>query len=310
MNVLSLIIPVFNEEKNVDNFYNVVLPVLKNLQDLHSYEVIFVNDGSQDNTLNIIKSLINKDENVKYISFSRNFGKESAIYAGLKKSTGNYVVIMDVDLQDPIEILPEMYDLILTKQYDIIGTKRKNRTGENFIRSFLSQKFYSVFNKLSKIKLQDGVRDYRIMTRKVVDSILSLKEYNRFSKGICEWIGFKTKYLEFENRQRVLGQTKWSLYSLFVYAFEGIVSFSTIPLLISSFLGILLLFVSLIIAAIYFFKTIFLGDPVKGFPTLICSIYLIGGIHLFCIGVLGQYIAKIYTETKERPLYIIEEESL
>lgn len=307
MNILSLVIPVFNEEKNIEVFYKAFLAVIKNL---NKYEIIFVDDGSKDNTLNIIKSLIVKDNNIKYISFSRNFGKESAIYAGLKKSIGDYVVVMDVDLQDPMELLPEMYNLILTKQYDIIATKRINRKGENAIRSFLSQKFYVLFNKLSKIKLQEGLRDYRMMTRKVVDSILSLKEYNRFSKGICEWVGFKTKYLEFENKQRSFGQTKWSLSSLFVYAFEGIVSFSTIPLIISSFLGILLLFVSIIIAAIYFFKTIFLGDPVKGFPTLICSIYLIGGIQLFCIGVLGQYIAKIYTETKERPLYIIEEESL
>lgn len=307
MNILSLIIPVFNEEKNIEIFYKAFLSVIKNL---NKYEIIFVDDGSKDNTLNIIKSLIVKDNNIKYISFSRNFGKESAIYAGLKKSIGDYVVVMDVDLQDPMELLPEMYSLILTKQYDVIATKRINRKGENVIRSFLSQNFYVLFNKLSKIKLQEGLRDYRMMTRKVVDSILSLKEYNRFSKGICEWVGFKTKYLEFENKQRTFGQTKWSLFSLFSYAFEGIVSFSTIPLIISSFFGILLLFVSMIIAAIYFFKTIFLGDPVKGFPTLICSIYLIGGIQLFSIGVLGQYIAKMYTETKQRPLYIIKEESL
>ena len=310
MNILSIIIPVFNEEKNIKIFYQTFLSVIKNLQNLHSYEIIFINDGSKDNTLNIIKSLIIKDNNIKYISFSRKFGKESAIYAGLQKSTGNYIVVMDVDLQDPIDLLPEMYNLILTKQYDVIATKRNNRTGENKVRSFLSQKFYILFNKFSNIKLQEGLRDYRLMTRKVVDSILSLKEYNRFSKGIFEWVGFKTKYLEFENKQRYFGQTKWSLYSLFVYAFEGIISFSTIPLVISSFLGILLLFVSLIITAIYFFKAIFLGDPIKGFPTIICSIYLIGGIQLFCIGVLGQYIAKIYTETKKRPIYIIEEESL
>ena len=301
MDKLSIIIPVFNEEKNVEVFYQTFLSVIQNLQNLQNYEIIFINDGSQDSTLNIIKSLIIKNSNIKYISFSRKFGKEAAIYAGLKKSTGNYVVVMDVDLQDPIELLPEMYNIILTKQYDIVATKRKNRIGENKVRSVLSQIFYVLFNKFSKIKLQEGLRDYRLMTRKVADAILSLKEYNRFSKGICEWVGFKTKYLEFENKQRTFGQTKWSIYSLFIYAFEGI---------ISSVLGIFLLFVSLLMAFIYFFKTIFLGDPVKGFPTLICSIYLIGGIQLFCIGVLGQYIAKIYTETKERPLYIIEEESL
>lgn len=307
MNMLSIIVPVFNEEKNIEIFYQAFLAIVKNL---HNYEIIFINDGSQDNTLNIIKSLITKDNNIKYISFSRKFGKEAAIYAGLQKSIGSYVVVMDVDLQDPIDLLPKMYNLILTKQYDIIATKRKNRTGENKIRSFLSHTFYMLFNKFSNIKLQEGLRDYRLMTRQVVDSIVSLQEYNRFSKGIFEWVGFRTKYLEFDNKQRACGRTKWSIYSLFVYAIEGIMSFSTIPLILSSLLGFLLLIVSLIIAAVYFFKTIFFGESVKGFPTLICSIYLISGIQLFCIGILGQYIAKIYTETKKRPIYIIEEESL
>jgi len=308
MSLISVVVPLFNEEDNINKFYDSFVNVAKQIQ--NDYEVVFVDDGSTDTSLKIIKELAIKDNKVKYISFSRNFGKEAAIFAGLEQAKGDYVVIADSDGQDPIELLPEMEKLIITGSYDCIATKRKNRKGEQKIRSFFSNMFYRVFNKISKVKLENGVRDYRIMTKQMVKAITELKEFNRFSKGLFCWVGFKTKYLEFDNIKREKGTTKWSIYKLFLYSFEAITSFSTVPLFISSLFGILFLFVSLLIAGIYVFKTLFFGEIVKGFPTLICSIFLIGGIQLFCIGILGQYLAKLYTETKKRPVYIVKEKKL
>lgn len=308
MSLNSIIVPVFNEEKNIIKFYNSFLSVAKQMK--NEYELIFVDDGSIDSSLQIIKNIVKTDDKVKFLSFSRNFGKEAAMFAGLEKASGDYVAIVDCDGQDPIELLPKMEELILTGNYGCIATRRKDRKGEQKIRSFFSSTFYKVFNKISKIKLETGVRDYRIMTKQMVNAIIELKEFNRFSKGLFCWVGFKTKYLEFDNVKRIEGTSKWSLYKLFLYSFEAITSFSDIPLFISSLFGILFLFISLLIAGIYIFKTLFFGEIVKGFPTLICSIFLIGGIQLFCIGILGQYLAKLYTETKKRPIYIVKEMNL
>ena len=308
MSLTSVIVPIFNEEKNIKNFHNSIISVVKQMK--NEYEIVFVDDGSTDCSLKIIKELISVDEKIKYISFSRNFGKEAAIFAGLEKAYGDYIVIIDCDGQDPIELLPKMEELILTGNYDCIATRRKDRKGEHKIRSFLSNTFYKIFNKISKIQLEPGVRDYRIMTKQMVQAITELKEFNRFSKGLFCWVGFKTKYLEFDNLIRIEGTSKWSIYKLFLYSFEAITSFSDVPLFISSLFGILFLFISLLIAGIYIFKTLFFGEIVKGFPTLICSIFLISGIQLFCIGILGQYLAKLYTETKKRPIYIVKEMNL
>ena len=274
------------------------------------YELIFVDDGSRDNTLNILKDLSGDDENVKYISFSRNFGKEAALFAGLRKSKGDYVVTMDVDLQDPPSLLPLMFDSLLNEDYDSIATRRVSRKGEPMIRSFFARGFYRFFNFISRIDLVDGARDYRLMTRQVVDSILELNEYNRFSKGIFNWVGYKTKWLEYENIERVEGESHWSLWSLFKYSIEGIVAFSTVPLSISTLLGIIFSIVSFIFIILIILKRLFFGDAVQGWTSTICIILLLGGIQLFSIGILGKYLEKVYAESKNRPIYIIKEDNL
>ena len=310
---MSVVIPCYNEEKSIVNFYRKFIEVYENnLKKEHDlfYELIFVDDGSRDNTLNILKDLAGDDENVKYISFSRNFGKEAALFAGLRKSKGDYVVTMDVDLQDPPSLLPLMFDSLLNEDYDSIATRRVSRKGEPIIRSFFARGFYRFFNFISRIDLVDGARDYRLMTRQVVDSILELNEYNRFSKGIFNWVGYKTKWMEYENIERVEGESHWSLWSLFKYSIEGIVAFSTVPLSISTLLGIIFSIVSFIFIILIILKRLFFGDAVQGWTSTICIILLLGGIQLFSIGILGKYLEKVYAESKNRPIYIIKEDNL
>lgn len=271
------------------------------------YEFVFVDDGSRDRTLEILRDFAKKDERVKYISFSRNFGKESAIYAGLEHVTGDYISMMDADLQDPPELLMEMYQEIKKGEYDCIGTRRVTRKGEPPIRSFFAHCFYKLMNKISKAEIVDGARDFRLMTRQMVNAILDVKEYNRFSKGIFGWVGFKTKWLEYENIERVAGNTKWSFWKLFLYSLDGIVAFSTVPLSVASAFGMLFLFIAFIMIVFIIAKTLIFGDPVAGYPSMMCVMFFIGGIQLFSIGVLGQYLSKTYLETKNRPIYIIKE---
>lgn len=305
---LSIIVPCYNEEESIPYFYKEINKISKKM-DYLNFEVIFIDDGSNDKTINIIKKLNKKDKSVHYISFSRNFGKESAMYAGLIKSTGDYVTIMDADLQDPPYLLEEMYKIITEENYDCVGTRRVNRVGEPVIRSFFARMFYKIINKLSKIEMVDGARDYRMLTRKMVNAIINMKEYNRYSKGLFSFVGFKTKWLEYENVNRVAGETKWSFWKLFIYAIEGITAFSTVPLVISAIVGITFCLISFVMIIIIIIKTLIYGDPVNGWPSLVCIIFMISGIQLFCMGIIGEYLAKTYLETKNRPIYIVREDS-
>ena len=271
------------------------------------FEFIFVNDGSSDKTIDIIKKHNKKDKRVKYISFSRNFGKEAAIYAGLNLSSGDYVAIMDADLQDPPKMLIEMYKAIKEEGYDCAATRRVNRKGEPPIRSFFARMFYRIMNRIAKLNMMDGARDYRFMKRVMVDAILSMKEYHRFSKGIFGWVGFETKWINFENRERVAGKTKWSFFSLFKYSIEGIVAFSTAPLEWASFVGLLFCILALIAVVFLFIRALIFGDPVMGWPSLACMITFFAGLQLFVSGIIGMYLAKAYNEIKNRPVYIIRE---
>jgi len=303
MSKLSIVCPCFNEEDSIDYFYTELIGNINSID----YEIIFVDDGSSDDTLVNIKNLSQTDENIKFISFSRNFGKESAIYAGLELSSGDYVVLIDADLQDPPSFIPKMIDLVETTDYDIIATRRVSRKGEPIVRSFFARMFYRIINKISNLDLVDGARDYRLMTRQVVDAILELKEYNRFSKGLFNWIGFKTKWLEYENVERITGETSWSFWSLFKYSIEGIVGFTTAPLQISTFFGIIISFIAFIMIIFIVIRNLLYSDPVAGWTSTICVILLLGGIQLFSIGILGKYLEKTYIETKNRPIYIIKE---
>ncbi len=296
---LEIVVPCYNEEKNIKKFFNEISYVLKDID----FNIIFVNDGSSDNTLDEIKKL----DNVNYISFSRNFGKEAAIYAGLKHTKADYVILMDVDLQDPPSLIPEMIEYI--DDYDIVATRRVSRIGEPKIRSFFARNFYRLMNRLTNIELVDGARDFRLMKRIVVDAVLDLNENNRFSKGIFQWIGFNTKWIEYENILRSEGETSWSFWELFAYSIEGIVSFTVAPLYISTVTGIIFSIISFIFILFIVLKTLLFGDPVSGWPSTISIILFIGGIQLFTIGILGQYLAKTYIETKNRPKYIIKEEN-
>ena len=308
MEVISIIIPCYNEEDSIPLIYNELKKVSNNMK--YDFEFIFVNDGSIDNSLSVLKKLSAKDKQVKYIHFSRNFGKEAAMYAGLSKSKGDYVTIMDADLQDPPSLLPEMLRLIKEEGYDSVGTRRVSRKGEPKIRSFFARKFYKIINKLSKIEMVDGARDYRLMTRQMVNSILELKEYNRYSKGLFSFVGFNTYWLEYENVERVAGETKWSFWGLVKYAIEGIVAFSTLPLSIASLMGFIFCFVSFILIIIIIIKTLIFGDPTSGWPSLVCIIFFVSGIQLFCLGIIGKYLSKTYLETKNRPIYIIKERNI
>ncbi len=303
---ISVIVSCYNEEESLPLFYEEMSKVMAEMSQ-NDFELIFVNDGSRDNTLKEIKELRAKDKRVRYISFSCNFGKEAAMKAGLDYSTGDYVTLMDADLQDPPKMLLEMLNILEKEHYDCVGTRRVTRKGEPVIRSFFARKFYKIINKMSKVEMVDGARDYRLMTRQMVEAIKSCEEYNRYSKGLWSFVGFKTKWLEFENVQRVAGETKWSFWKLFKYAIEGIVAFTTAPLTMAAFLGILFCFIAFIMIIVIIFKTLVFGDPVSGWPSLACIIIFVSGIQLFFMGIFGEYLAKTYLETKKRPVYIVKE---
>lgn len=305
---ISVVVPCFNEQESIGLFYEEMTRVAKTMD--NDFEYIFVDDGSKDRTAEILVELSKKDECVKYISFSRNFGKEAAIYAGFENSTGDYVVMMDADLQDPPSLLPQMLEHITKGGYDSVATRRVTRKGEPPIRSFFARMFYKIINKISDVDIVDGARDYRLMTAQMKDAILSMKEYNRFSKGIFGWIGFKTKWLEYENVERVAGETKWNFWKLFKYSLEGIVAFSTAPLALASLFGIFFCFLSFVMIAFIIVKTLVFGDPVSGWPSLVCVMFFLGGIQLFCLGVIGQYLSKTYLETKKRPIYIAKDTNI
>lgn len=309
MSTITCVVPCYNEEQVIPLFYNEIKKVADNMNYI-DFEFLFIDDGSTDNTLEIIKDLSTDDKRVKYISFSRNFGKEAAIYAGLKNSKGDYIALIDADLQDPPHLLVDMYNVILKKKVDCVGTRRVSRKGEPPIRSFFSSIFYKLFNKISKIKIEENARDYRLMTRQMVNSILNISEYNRFSKGIFSWVGYKTYWLEYDNIERAKGTTKWPFWKLMLYSIEGIIAFSTVPLAISSILGLLFCLVSFIMIIFFIVKTLVFSDPVAGYPSLICIIFFLSGIQLFCVGISGQYLSKTYLETKKRPIYISKEDNL
>lgn len=307
MKKISLIVPCYNEQEVIKIFYEEVKKVEKEFNKEANFEIIFVNDGSKDKTLELMRELAKKDKQVRYVSFSRNFGKEAAMYAGLEASTGDYAAIMDADLQDPPALLKEMYDILETKEYDSVATRRVTRKGEPPIRSFFARMYYKLINKISKTEIVDGARDFRLMTRQMVDSVLSLKEYNRFSKGIFSWVGYKTKWLEYENVERAAGTTKWSFFKLFLYSLESIVAFSTVPLSIASVMGILFCFIAFVLIILIIVRTLIYGDPTSGWPSMACIMFFIGGVQLLCTGIIGQYLSKAYLEVKARPIYITAE---
>ena len=307
MDKISVIVSCYNEEKALPLFYKEIEKIREKEFKEVEFEYIFVDDGSKDNTLKIIKELRNKDKKVRYISFSRNFGKESAMYAGLSEATGNLITLMDADLQDPPSLLRKMYDCIKNEDYDCIATRRVSRKGEPVIRSFFARMFYKIINKMSDVEMVDGARDYRLMTRKMVNAMLSLKEYNRYSKGLWSFVGFKTKWIEYENIERVAGETKWSFWKLFKYAIEGITAFTTTPLIISSVIGLLFCILAFLMIIIIIIKTFVYGDPTSGWPSLACIIFFVSGVQLFSLGIIGQYMAKAYLEVKNRPIYIVRE---
>jgi len=308
MQKLSVVVPCYNEEENIRFFYDELMKTQSFFdgKDIE-FEIIYVDDGSKDKTVQEVKKLAQEDEKVHLLSFSRNFGKESGIYAGLSKATGDYVVIMDADLQDPPSLLPQMFSYI-ENGYDSVATRRVSRKGEPPIRSFFARCFYRMINKMSNTEIVDGARDYRLMTRQFVNAVLQMKEYNRFTKGIFGWVGFNTKWVEFENIERVKGETKWSFWKLFLYALEGIVGFSTAPLAIASFMGVLFCVLAFVLIIFTIIRKAVYGDPTSGWPSLVCIISLISGVQLFCLGIIGQYISKTYMEVKDRPKYIIKEE--
>ena len=305
MKKISLVVPCYNEEEVIKIFYAEIQKIKKDFKNV-TFEIIFVNDGSKDKTLELMREL-SKNDDVRYVSFSRNFGKEAAMYAGLEASTGDYVAIMDADLQDPPALLKEMYEILESKEYDSVATRRVTRKGEPVIRSFFARLYYKIINKISKTEIVDGARDFRLMTKQMVNSVLSLKEYNRFSKGIFSWVGYRTKWLEYENVERAAGETKWSFWKLFLYSLESIVAFSTVPLSIASVMGILFCFVAFIIIIFIIVRTLMFGDPTSGWPSMVCIMFFIGGVQLLCLGIMGQYLSKTYLEVKKRPIYIVAE---
>ena len=304
--IISIVVPCHNEEEMVPIFHKEITAVSEQLPDA-VFEMIFVNDGSKDATLAELKRLASLDERVHYLSFSRNFGKEAAMVAGLRHATGNYVAVMDADLQDPPALLVEMVALIRTGEYDCIGTKRVDRKGEPPIRSFFARQFYHLINRISDTEIVDGARDFRLMTRQMVDAVLEMTEYNRFSKGIFSWVGFETKYLSYENQERVAGKTTWSFWSLFKYSLDGIVAFSEAPLAIAAFTGFLSFAVAILAALILTVRTLVFGNATSGWTSLIVIILGMGGLQLLCLGILGKYLGKTFMETKRRPLYILKE---
>lgn len=304
---ISIVIPCFNEEEAIPIFYEETLKVLKTMP-LSSFEFVFIDDGSSDRTLEVLKEISAKDKSVHFVSFSRNFGKEAALYAGLSKTNGDFISVMDVDLQDPPSLLPQMLEAILKEGYDCAATRRVTRKNEPPVRSFFARKFYKIMGKLSDVPVVDGARDFRLMTKKYNDAVLSLLERNRFTKGIFPWVGFKTKWFAYENVERVAGKTKWSFWKLFLYSIDGIIGFSTKPLAFSAVAGILSLAVTFVLIILIAVRRLVFGDPVQGWASLVCFITFFSGLQLFCTGISGLYISKIYTEVKHRPIYIIKEE--
>ena len=310
MSLLTVVVPCYNEEEAIPFFYEEMLKTIEVFnKDFPSveFEMLFIDDGSKDKTLKVLREYNEKDKRVRYVSFSRNFGKEAGIYAGLDNAKGDYVVIMDADLQDPPSLLPEMFKAVTEEGFDSAATRRVTRKGEPVIRSFFARMFYKLMARISKTEIVDGARDYRIITRQMVDAILSMGEYNRFTKGIYGWVGFETKWFEYENVERVAGETKWSFWKLFMYSIEGVIGFSTAPLVISSFFGILCMLLAFVMIVFIIIRKLIYGDPTSGWPSLVCIIMLIGGMQLSCIGIVGEYLAKTYLETKHRPIYIAKE---
>ena len=303
----SCIVPCFNEEEVIPLYYEEMQKVRKQEEGKIDFEIIFIDDGSKDKTLEVIKKLSEQDECIHYVSFSRNFGKEAAMYAGFEHANGEYVVTMDVDLQDPPHLIPEMIRCIEEEGYDSVATRRVTRKGEPPIRSFFARRFYGLINKISDADIVDGARDFRMMKRDMVNAILSMPEYNRFTKGIFGWVGFKTKWIEFENVERAAGETKWSFWKLFRYALEGIIAFSTVPLTIVSLIGVIVCIIAFLFLLFIVIRATIFGDPVAGWPSLICVISFLSGIQLLGIGVVGMYLSKTYLETKKRPIYIKKE---
>ncbi|MBQ7411633.1 MAG: glycosyltransferase family 2 protein [Clostridia bacterium] len=301
---ISLIVPCYNEEKALPLFYEEVKRVSGEMSD-YEFEMLFIDDGSKDGTLSLLQEFAKNDERVKYIAFSRNFGKEAAMYAGFCNATGDYTAVMDADMQDPPSLLPEMVKILNEGEYDSVATRRKTRKGEPKIRSFFAKMFYKIMNKISDANIVDGARDFRLMKRDMVEAIVNMCESNRFSKGIFGWVGFKTYWLSYENVERVAGESKWSFWRLFKYSLDGITNFSSTPLKLASVSGFFFTFVALIMLIFVFVRALIFNDPVQGWPSLVCIILFIGGIQLFCIGIIGQYISKMYIETKKRPHYIV-----
>ncbi|MEY8432962.1 glycosyltransferase family 2 protein [Lachnospiraceae bacterium 48-42] len=308
MSLISIVIPCYNEEEALPVYYREMSRIMKEMADTE-FELLFVDDGSTDRTLGILKEMNENDARCRYLSFSRNFGKEAALYAGLKNAQGEYVATMDVDMQDPPGLLPEMYRILKEENYDSVATRRSTRTGEPRIRSFLSESFYKFINKISRTEIVNGARDYRLMKRKMVDAVLGMSEYNRFSKGIFEWVGFRTKWLEFQNVGRCAGETKWSVKKLFMYSLEGITGFSVAPLSLASIVGVMFCALAFLMILVIIIRTLIWGDPVSGWPSLACIIFMVSGIQLFCTGIVGQYLSKTYLETKHRPIFILKDSS-
>lgn len=307
MSLLSVVVPCYNEEESVELFYTELIkndPFFE--REKIELELLYVDDGSRDGTVKEVKKLIERDKRVHLVSFSRNFGKEAAMYAGLENAGGDYVVLMDVDLQDPPSLLSEMFSY-LKQGYDSVATRRVSRKGEPPVRSFFARRFYRLMKKISKTEIMDGARDYRLMTRQMVDAILSMREYNRFTKGIFGWVGFQTKWLEYENVERAKGETKWSFWKLLVYSVDGILAFSTVPLLFASVMGVLFCALAFIMIIFVIVRKLIFGDPVSGWASQVCIMLLIGGVQFFCTGILGQYLAKTYMEVKRRPIYLVKE---
>ena len=306
MALITIVVPCYNEEQALPLFYQEITRVAQEMAPV-DFEFLFVDDGSKDNTLLVLRSLAEADKRVRFLSFSRNFGKEAGMLAGLQHAKGDFVALMDADLQDPPSLLPELYHAVTQEGYDCAATRRTTRQGEPPIRSFFARQFYRLINRISDADIVDGARDYRLMRRSVVNAILSLGEYNRFSKGIFGWVGFKTKWVPYENVERVAGETKWSFWKLFRYSLEGIVGFSTVPLAMASVLGVVLCLAAAVAILVIVVKTLLFGDPVGGWPSMMCAILFLGGVQLLSIGILGQYLAKTYLETKKRPVYLVRE---
>ena len=309
MEKISVVVSCYNEEKALPHYYNKMKEIMNNMNYV-DFEIILVNDGSKDNTLKEMQELARNDARIKFINFSKNFGKEAAMYAGFEYSKGDFIAVMDADLQDPPELLEEMYKGIKEENYDCVATRRTTRKGEPPIRSFFARMFYRLINRISKTEMVDGARDYRLMTRQMLNAILSMKEYNRYSKGLFSFVGFDTKWLEYENVERVAGETHWSFWKLFKYALEGITAFSTVPLVMSSIIGIIFFFISIIAIIYIIINTLMYGNPTSGWPSMICIIFMVTGIQLFCIGIIGQYLSKVYLEVKNRPIYIVKDTNI